>query len=92
VGFWDQVWYTSETLLEHFVGWIHDALGYTRTSAYIESRDVEAARVVSALISGDELIDLLVPRFNRLGTFRVESFVPLSLHELNYTILASIPD
>ena len=89
---WDSIRYASQTFLEVFVGSTDDALGYTRTFADVGGGNVKSAWVVSALISGDELVDFLVPRLDCLGAFRMESFVPLDCHELEYTFFACMPD
>jgi len=91
VGFWDQIRYTGQTLLEGVVGRIDDALAYTWRFADVESGDEKFAWVVRALISGDDLFNFLIPGFDRFGTFRVKSFVPLDPHKLEYTVLAGIP-
>ena len=92
VDLWDSIRYTSQTLLEVFFKSTNDALGYTWRFADVRSGNEKLAWVVSALICGDDLVDFLVPRLDYLGTFRVKSLVPLAGHELEYTLLACIPD
>ena len=92
MDFWDSIRYASQTFLEVFFTSTDNALGYTWRIADIESGNEEPEWVVSALISGDDLVDFLVPRLDRLGAFCVTSFVPLDGHELQYTFFACVPD
>ena len=92
MGVRNQIWYTDQTFLEGFVGRANDTLAYAWRFADVGSADEEFAWMVSALIDGNDLFDFLIPRLDRLGTFRVKSFVPLDLHELEYTILAGVPN
>ena len=89
---WDSIRYTSQTFLEVFLRCTDNALGYTWRFTDIESGNEKFVRVVSALISGHDLVDFLVPRLDRLGAFRVKSFVPLDGHELKYAFFACVPD
>lgn len=91
MGLWDQIRYASQTLLEGVVGRTDDTLAYAWRLADVEGGDEKFAWVVSTLISRDDLFNFLVPSFDRFGTFRVKSFVPLDPHKLEYTVLASIP-
>ena len=92
VGVRNQIWYTGQTFLEGLVGWANDTLAYAWRFADVGSADEKSAWMVSALIDGNDLFNFLIPRLDRLGTFRVKSFVPLDLHELEYTILAGVPN
>jgi len=92
VDLWDSIRYASQTFLEVVLRSTDNALRYTWRFADIESGNEKLVWVVSALISGDDLVDFLVPRLDHLGSFRVKSFVPLDGHELEYTFFARVPD
>lgn len=88
----DSIRYASQALLEGLFGSIDDALAHAWRFADLEGVNEKFTWVMSALVSRDDLFDLLVPRFDRLATFLVISFAPLNLHELDYAVLACIPD
>lgn len=92
MNLWDSIQYTSEAFLKVLLRSADDALGYAWRFADIDSGNEKSAWVVSTLISGDDLVDFLVPRLDRLGAFRVNSFFPLDCHELEYTFFACVPD